>query len=175
MYGHACASTRHVSAAGTANTAAPTTSATAVVECVSCALATSAFHPACSAAEARTSASAATVSGSAHQLGEPGCGDVASGERDPHTQARGIDLAREQRREGRGAAGLGDGLGALEEQAHGVDDLGVGDRDDLVDERLDDREGQLAGHRELLAVGDRARDVDPDALARGQRADEVVA
>src|SRR4051794_10710478 len=35
MYGQASASTRHVSAAGSANTAAPTTSATAVVACVS--------------------------------------------------------------------------------------------------------------------------------------------
>ncbi len=38
MYGHASASIRQVSAAGSANTAAPVSSATAVVACVSRAL-----------------------------------------------------------------------------------------------------------------------------------------
>ena len=39
----------------------------------------------------------------------------------------------------------------------------------------DDLEGQLAGDRELLAVGDRARHRDAHALARGERAARVVA
>ena len=42
------------------------------------------------------------------------------------------------------AAGLGHDLHALEEQPHGVDDLGVADGDDVVDERADDLPGQLA-------------------------------
>ena len=55
------------------------------------------------------------------------------------------------------------------------DDLRVGDGDDLVHELLDDRERELAGHRELLAVGDRPRDLDRDALSGCEGAHEVVA
>ena len=178
MYGQASASMRHVSAAGIANTSAPKTSATAVVACVSRAPATSAFQPACSAAEARTSASARRraappprATSSAKRRG----GDVAAGDRHADALAGGVDLAREQRGERAGAARLRDGLRALEQEPHGRDDLLVGDRHDLVHELLDDRERELAGDRQLLAVGDRARDLDPDALAGRQRALEVVA
>ena len=178
MYGQASAPTRQVSAAGTANTAAPTSSATAVVACVSSASATSAFHPACSAAEARTIASAATLRSSAaaaDQLGEALGGHVPARDRHADAQARGVDPPRQQGGEGARAARLRDGLRALEEQAHRGHDLLVGDGDDLVHEALDDREGELARQRQLLAVGDRARDLDPDAFAGGERAHEVVA
>ena len=63
MYGHACASTSHVSAVGIANSSAPAMSATAVVTCVSLAPATSAFHSAWSAAEVSTKMSAAVLTG----------------------------------------------------------------------------------------------------------------
>src|SRR5690349_11374425 len=110
MYGQASASMRHVSAAGIANTSAPKTSATAVVACVSRAPATSAFQPACSAAEARTSASAAAVRAggprvarrprrcaSPDQLREPRGGDVAARDRDADPLAGDVDLAGEDR------------------------------------------------------------------------------
>ena len=107
-------------------------SATAVVACVSLAPATSAFQPACSAAEARTIASAARVSAAARSSAKRAAVDVAARERHADAQALGVDLARQQRGERARAARLGDGLGALEQEAHGVDDLGVGDGHDLV-------------------------------------------
>ena len=92
------------------------------------------------------------------------------------TRAAARAAAPGQHRGERGrAAGLGHDLHALEEQPHGVDDLGVADGDDVVDERADDLPGQLARDGDLLAVGDRLGHLDRHALAGTQRARHVVA
>ena len=56
----------------------------------------------------------------------------------PRPPPRARHAPGQQRGEGGRAAGLGDDLHALEEQPHGLDDLGVGDGHDVVDERADD-------------------------------------
>ena len=56
--------------------------------------------------------------------------------------------------EAEAAGGLDDHLHALGEEAHAVDQLDVADLDDVVDQALDDREGELAQVLVLSAVGD---------------------
>ena len=65
-----------------------------------------------------------------------------------------------------GAARLDHELQALEGEAHRVDDLLVGDGDDLVDEPARDLPRERAGRVRLQPVGDRARHVDLDRLPR---------
>ena len=89
----------------------------------------------------------------------------------PRARARPASTAARARR----AAGLGHDLHALEEQSHGVDDLGIADGDDVVDERADHLPGQFARDGDLLAVGDRLGNLHRHALAGTQRARHVVA
>ncbi len=96
------------------------------------------------------------------QSGEVG---VAAGEDHAGPRA-GDDGAGEEGRQGAGAAGLDDQLAPFDEQAHGGEDLVVGDGDDVVDESVDDRPGETAGLGELLAVGDRRTDGDAPAGCR---------
>ena len=92
--------------------------------------------------------------------------DVAARERHADAAPRDVDAAREHRRQGARPAGLHHELAALEQHAHRPGDLGVAHRDDLLDERLEDRERELARRRDLLAVGDRPAHVDAHAVAR---------
>jgi hypothetical protein len=73
------------------------------------------------------------------------------------------------------AARLGDDLQPVEEERHRVEDLGVRDRDDLIDESPVHLERQLAGLGRLQAVGDRARYFDAYAFLSRKRATCVVA
>src|SRR3954469_7991760 len=137
MDGSAGGSTRHGSAAGTANTTTPVSIATAAVACVSLAPATSAFQPAWSTAEARTSARAAALTrgdaprASRDQLGESRRGHVPAGDRHADAEAFRLHPAGQQRGERAGPARLRDDLRAFEQQLHRGDDLLVGDGDDL--------------------------------------------
>ena len=101
-------------------------------------------------------------------------GDVRARQHHPDAPAGDGDPAGQQRRRRARPARLGDELGALEEPAHRRHDLLVGDRDDRVDERIDDRPRQLARGGELLAVGDRLADRDPLAAPGRLGARDVV-
>ncbi len=82
-----------------------------------------------------------------HQLGEPRRADVPARHDHADPRARQRHRPAEQRRQGTGAAGLGDQLAALEQRPHRVDDLLVGHGHNLIDEPLDHRPGELARGR----------------------------
>src|SRR5439155_15529013 len=84
------------------------------------------------------------------------------------------DEAPQNRRDADGAARLDDELEPLEGEPHRLDDLLVGDGDDLVDEPRADLPREQARLRRLQAVRDRPRHVDPDTLVRGKRLPPVV-
>ena len=79
------------------------------------------------------------------------------------------DLSREQRRGRRGARALDVELGAGQQQLHRLDDLGFGDRDDLIDRLADDRERQCADEGRRHAVGQRGGARDRHGLPGGER------
>ena len=79
---------------------------------------------------------------------------------DDDADRRRVDEPFAQRGDPDGAARLDDELQPLEREPHRLDDLRVGDGDDLVDEPRGDLPGQLPGRVRLQPVGDRARHVD---------------
>ena len=192
MNGHASASTRHVSAAGMANTATPVTSdTTAALACLSFAPATRAFTPRAARRsqdhatrrDARSRAPPSSgefrrrrptnPSSPSSDIREPRGGHVPAGDRHAHAQAVRLDLAREQRGERRRAARLGDRLPRSNSScmAATISVVGTVTTSSTSFWMTGNVSSPGAGH--LLAVGDRARYLD--AIRCYQRAHEVVA
>src|SRR5881394_749674 len=71
-----------------------------------------------------------------------------------------------QRRHRRRGGSFDDQLAALHHPDHGVEDLAVWERDNLIDEALDDREVELTAAPHAQAVDDRLA-IDRLEMARG--------
>ena len=93
--------------------------------------------------------------GANHVLQQPGI-EIAAREHAHHPLSARIDAAAEQCRDADGARALDQQLGPLEQHHDGVHDLVLGHVDDVVDESLDDREGDVPGSLDRDAVRDRA-------------------
>src|SRR5438309_4704612 len=107
------------------------------------------------------------------QLGEPHRTDVPAGDHDADVLA--AHAAGKQSRDADRAARLDDELHPVEEEGHGIDDLGVAHRDDLVDALPVHRERQLTRLGRLQPIGDRGRYLDADAFAGREGSRGVVA
>src|SRR6185312_10228751 len=113
-------------------------------------------------------------------LGQQGWIDVASGEYRDNWLVRGRGDAKfrrvtvERGRDGGRAARFGDQPGLPGEAADGVEHLVLGHRDDVVDVRLDVREGQLADLLDAERVGPRARGLRGRPGHAGARAQRVA-
>src|SRR5215468_4039367 len=95
-----------------------------------------------------------SVPGQAAQLIEV---DVAAGQHDGDPRAGGeLDEAVEQRGDRRGGGALDDQLAALHDPDHRLEDVAIGERDDVVDEALHDGERDLANAADPQAVDDGA-------------------
>jgi len=112
---------------------------------------------------------------SRHQRGEAVEVDVAAGDDDADALAAHVDLAGQHRGGGEAAGRLDQHLHPAGEEAHGVDQLVVGDGVDVVDQPLHHREGQLADIAALGAIGDGLRRLDADDAAAAQALLGVVA
>ena len=86
-----------------------------------------------------------------------------------------MEGVRQRRRRGQATRGLDDHLHALGEEAHGLDQHGVGHGHDVGDQGLDDREVGVADVGDDRSVGDRMRRGDVDHPARAQRLAAIVA
>src|SRR5262245_66095775 len=101
---------------------------------------------------ARAGIAIGSVPGQSAQLVEV---DVAAGQDDGDARAGGdVDEAVEQRGDRGGRGTLDDELAALHDPDHRLEDVAVGQRDDVVDEALHDRERHLADAAHAQAVDD---------------------
>ena len=99
--------------------------------------------------------------------------DVATAEDDANELIGETVGVVEQDGDGDGGRGFDNELHALPDEAHGVDDLGLGHSQNFGYALLDDGKGKLA-ERGAKAVGDRRGILDGNDVARGKRAAGIV-
>src|SRR5690606_31324787 len=101
--------------------------------------------------------------------------DVAAGQDHPDRAVAGRDLAGQQRRQRRGAAGLDHQLEPLVGPPHRLGQLGVADQQHRVEQAAVDREGELSRRRHGLTAGQGPGHRDRDPFPGRERSLRVVA